>query len=354
LTDAVTRRLAAVAIGRNEGERLRRCLRSLAEACDPVIYVDSASSDDSVRIATELGAVVVRLDGTTALTAARGRNAGFERLRALRPDAKEVFFIDGDCEMVPGWPSAALAALDASQEVAAVCGRLRERFPEMSLYNRMCDLEWAQPVGVVKACGGIFVVRTATFAASGGFNASLRAGEEPELCRRLRDAGCTIVRLPDEMALHDAALLSFSAWWRRQTRNGRGAAEIALRFGNDLFGPQLRSARLWTLGFMAAAALMLAVGTAAAGPLGTMVGVLASVGLLLTQITRVAWNARRRGLSLPDAASYGVLSWIGKWAQLLGQLRYAAERRRTGLSPGHVRPAFRGDAPSPRGERENP
>src|SRR5215475_7559873 len=74
-----------VAIGRNEGDRLVRCLRSLTKA-SKIIYVDSGSSDNSVREARSLGADVVELDPTTPFTAARARNAGFERLRQLAPD----------------------------------------------------------------------------------------------------------------------------------------------------------------------------------------------------------------------------------------------------------------------------
>ena len=46
--------------------------------------------------------------------------------------------------------------------------------------------------------------------AASGFNATLIAGEEPELCLRLRQKGWEIWRLDAEMTLHDAAMTKFN------------------------------------------------------------------------------------------------------------------------------------------------
>ncbi len=56
--------VAAIAIGRNEGDRLVRCLASLAGQAAPIVYVDSGSTDGSVEAAREAGATVVTLDLT--------------------------------------------------------------------------------------------------------------------------------------------------------------------------------------------------------------------------------------------------------------------------------------------------
>jgi hypothetical protein len=87
-------------------------------------------------------------------TAARGRNAGFAALKAMKRDIRYVQFVDGDCEVVPGWLDAAFVFLENWNEVAVVCGRRRERYPERSVYNRLCDIEWDTPVGQAAACGG--------------------------------------------------------------------------------------------------------------------------------------------------------------------------------------------------------
>ena len=92
-----------VLIGRDEGERLRRCLASVVRTNCPVVYVDSGSRDGSVAAAQAAGALVVALDMSRPFTAARARNAGWRRLLQAHPDLQQVHFLDGDCELVDGW-----------------------------------------------------------------------------------------------------------------------------------------------------------------------------------------------------------------------------------------------------------
>ncbi len=219
--------LGVVVIGRNEGQRLERCLKSLSVSGVPLVYVDSGSTDASVALAEARGATVVNLDLRVPFTAARARNAGFRRLCASHPSLAFVFFVDGDCEVDSGWTEAALSFIWRHPKAAAVCGRLRERYPERSVYNRLCDLEWDAAVGEVRSCGGIVVMRVDALRAVGGFRDELIAGEEPELCVRLRKSGWTVWRIASEMALHDAALLRFGQWWRRAKRGGHAYAEGA-------------------------------------------------------------------------------------------------------------------------------
>ena len=192
-------RVGVVAIGRNEGERLRRCLTSVVERAGVVVYVDSGSTDDSVEMARGLGAMVVDLDRTTPFTAARARNAGLATLREAAPGLELVQFVDGDCEVAAGWLELAARQLDAEPQVAVVCGRRRERHPEASIYNRLCDIEWDTPVGYADACGGDALMRVAALAEVGGYDPDLIAGEEPDLCLRLRQRGWKVLRMDAEM-----------------------------------------------------------------------------------------------------------------------------------------------------------
>lgn len=220
----------AVVIGRNEGERLKRCLGSLPSSAR-VVYVDSGSDDGSVAFARRLGADVVELDSATGFTAARARNAGFRALRRLAPNMAYVQFIDGDCELDAAWPAEAIARLESDATLCAVFGRRRERYPARSAYNRLCDMEWDVPIGPAKAFGGDVMIRAAALEAVGGYRDDLIAGEEPELCVRLRARGWTIRRLDAAMTLHDAALTRFSQWWRRHVRSGFAFAEGARLHG---------------------------------------------------------------------------------------------------------------------------
>ena len=217
--------LGVVIIGRNEGERLRRCFKSLPETIAHIVYVDSGSTDESVQLAEQHGIEVVALDMAIPFTAARGRNVGFDRLLQIAPAVEFVQFIDGDCELMHGWLEVALSFLHIHSLYAIVCGRLRERYPEASVYNQLCDLEWAAPSGDVKACGGIFMIRSVSFSEVGGMNIDIVGGEEPEMCFRLRQQGWKIRRESNDMAWHDAAMTTFSQWWKRAMRSGFAYAE---------------------------------------------------------------------------------------------------------------------------------
>src|ERR1700684_2184264 len=83
--------LGVIAIGRNEGLRLQRCLESVRHLAAGVVYVDSGSSDGSVEMSRSLGIEVVELDLSAPFTAARARNEGFRRLISQNPPLEYVF-----------------------------------------------------------------------------------------------------------------------------------------------------------------------------------------------------------------------------------------------------------------------
>ncbi len=305
-----------VVIGRNEGARLERCLVSLADLGLPCVYVDSGSTDGSIAAARRAGAIAVELDLTIPFTAARARNEGFAALKAAHPGVAFVQFIDGDCELAAGWIEAARAFLDTHPDVAIVCGRRRERFPERSLYNRMCDIEWNTPIGEAQACGGDCLARADAFATVGGFRNSLIAGEEPDLCLRLKDAGRRIWRIDHEMTLHDAAILTFGQWWRRSVRAGHAFAEVSsLHPERDFpWHRNVKSALVWT-------------GLAGASLVATLWNWRAAVVALLfpVQIFRIAQRQRVNGK--PDYG-YGTLILVGKIAEAVGILKFYINRLR--------------------------
>jgi len=210
-----------VVIGRNEGERLLRCLRSLSALAAQTVYVDSGSTDGSVALARSFEIEVVELDLSKPFTAARARNDGFRRLLEIHPGLSFVFFVDGDCQVVEGWPAKAVRFLSVRPDVAVVFGRRRELYPERSIYNMLCDLEWedASP-GETRFCGGDACMRVSALQQVQGYRSDLICGEEPELCVRLRRAGWRVWHVSEPMTVHDAALHHFSQWWIRMLRGG--------------------------------------------------------------------------------------------------------------------------------------
>jgi GT2 family glycosyltransferase len=304
-------RVGVVVIGRNEGERLVRCLRSVLGRGLPVVYVDSGSSDGSPARAASLGARVVELDASMPYTAARGRNAGIETLAAADPHLEAVQVVDGDCEVQPGWIEAAASWLAAHPEIAVVCGRRRERHPEASPWNLAADVEWDAPPGESDACGGDAILRLSAWRAAGGYDAALIAGEEPELCWRLRRAGGRIVRLEREMTLHDAALLRFGQWWRRTRRSGHAYAELVWRqrgAPDPRPARQLASIALWGGALPLACALL-------AWPTGGW----SAAGLALwARPWWGAWRQTRRRWPPRAAAVYASTCVLGKLAEMQG------------------------------------
>lgn len=309
--------IGVVVIGRNEGLRLERCLASLAGRADKVVYVDSGSTDGSVQRASALGVEVLTLDMTIPFTAARARNEGFACLQKALPAVRHVQFVDGDCEVHAGWLVTAQAFLDTHPQVAVVCGRRRERFPQHSVYNWLCDLEWDTPLGETKACGGDALMRVDAFVAVAGYRSALIAGEEPELCVRLRAAGWKVWRLAAEMTLHDAAMTRFGQWWRRSVRAGYAYAEGASLHGAAPERHWLRESRrawVWGLGIPLLVALA-----------SIWMGLWALV-LLLVYPLQMLRLARRGGRSARENAVQAVFLVLGKFPEMLGQMRFVLNR----------------------------
>jgi len=306
-------RVGVVAIGRNEGERLRRCLESVRQRVAHVVYVDSGSTDGSRELAKALGVDCIELDLSVPFTAARARNEGWRRLQEIAPEIEWVQFVDGDCEVVGGWLEKAHEFLHTHPKAAAVCGQRRERHPERSVYNLLCHLEWAKPPGLLKSFGGDVMLRMDALEQVHGYRDDLIAGEEPELCVRLRARGWELHALPEEMTLHDAAMTRFRQWWLRIVRSG-----YAYAAGRHLHGapPERHCVRetwrtwIWAIGppllvlalwpWMAASALVV-------------------LGIYPLQVVRLY-------LRLPGAARdrrvLAIFHTLGRFPELVGHLQF--------------------------------
>lgn len=306
----VDHRVGAVVIGRNEGARLVSCLASVPPDVKPVVYVDSGSTDDSVAAARRAGAKVVSLDVTCPFTAARARNAGLDALMALG-GADFVQFIDGDCTLQPGWVTSAKAFLATHPKAAVVCGRRRERFPQASIWNRLCDAEWDTPVGLARSCGGDALMRVGAVRAAGGYDPALIAGEEPELCLRLRAEGWEVWRIAAEMTLHDAAMTRIGQWWLRSRRAGYAFAEGATLHGappERHWVAETRRALVW----------------------GILLPVAAMLAMLFTPwaaLLLLAYPLQALRLMRRFGRERGVFLLLGKFPETMGVLEFFLNRR---------------------------
>ncbi len=308
--------LGIVIIGRNEGERLHRCLNSVAGRGWSIVYVDSGSTDGSLEIARSVGAEIVELDLSRPFTAARARNEGFAALIRILPSARYVQFVDGDCQIVEGWIDRAVDFLETNPKFAVTCGRRRELYPDQTIYNQLADIECNSPVGETTACGGDSLMRTDAFQAVGGFNPTLIAGEEPELCVRLRRAGWKIFRLDAEMTLHDMAMTRFKQWWRRTIRAGHAYAEGSAMHGQSPEKHWVRETRSIIVWGLVLPLVFLALAWPTRG-----------FSLLLfliypLQTIRIAARFHRNGMNWRTALLYSSACMIGKFASAVGVSRY--------------------------------
>ncbi len=319
------RGISAVVIGRNEGKRLLACLASVQPEVDRVVYVDSGSSDGSAEAAQSTGAVVVVLD-KGPFTAARGRQAGLDVLREKGLVTEFVLFIDGDCTLQPGFVAAAMAHMRDHSKAGAVAGRRREA--GSGFWSRLIDIEWDTPVGPTDGVGGDSLMRWRAIEEAGGWPVTVIAGEEPDLCLRMKDAGWECYRLPVEMTLHDIRMTRFGQYWKRCVRAGHAYAEVAWRRRKGHHADRARAVASMLL----YAAVMPGLILFAAVVWWPAVLVLCLAYIRL--VAAVAARTRRAGRSLGLSLAYACFTLLGKFAGLLGVLRYVfgmVTGRRSGI-----------------------
>lgn len=308
--------VAFVVIGRNEGERLTASLNSIKLKSRKIVYVDSGSTDNSIATAEQFGVFVVRLDLAQPFTAARARNEGFTAVKKHWPHVRYIQFMDGDCVLVCDWLDHAVNHITQCRDVAIVCGRRRERYPDRSIYNWLCDLEWNTPIGDTANCGGDSLVDIAAFEEVGGFLSELTAGEEPDLCQRLRQAGWKVCRIDAEMTKHDAAMTHFRQWWRRTVRGGFAAAQMCwLRIRLGVFVGEQNAVVSVTRSITWAGLYPLAIG------IGAYFHPVALAGVLL-YVARIVRIAASKDISSPNSWKYGFLMSVLAFAQFQGNLRF--------------------------------
>ncbi|MFT4114303.1 glycosyltransferase [Silvibacterium sp.] len=320
--------LSVVVIGRNEGQRLVRCLHSVSAIRDRVVsleilYVDSSSTDNSMATASAMGAKVIALEAEHP-TAALGRNAGWREA-----SSDHVLFLDGDTVLDPEFPGRAFAALATDDRIAAVWGHRRELHPEASLYNRILDLDWVYPPGPAEFCGGDVLMRRAALEVVGGYDGTLIAGEEPELCRRLRALGSIILHIDAPMTGHDLEMRRFRQYWRRALRAGHAYAEVSGRFRRtgDPFWQDVRLANFKRGGFWAGSALLALLLTLL---LRSPWPLLAWLTVLFVLAARSASKASWKSRDTMTLFLYGLHSHLQQVPILFGQIGYELGRRRQG------------------------
>jgi len=325
---AVPPLVSVVVIGRNEGPRLAACLQSIramrVDGFDTeVIYVDSDSSDGSPETAAGLGVRVIRVKPERP-SAALGRNAGWKAARG-----QFILFLDGDTLLHRNFVWRGLDEL-RDPAVAIVWGHRRELAPQQSLYVRVLDLDWVYPPGDSEFCGGDALVRRDALELVGGFDQSLIAGEEPEMCRRIRAHGYRIVHINAPMTRHDLAVTTFRAYWRRAFRAGHAYAEIAARFG-DSADPLWRSEARRNLihgGVLVLAPLVPLLTALLLSPPASLLAIVLQLSIAQLVVERTAKRCAWKHKDPRTLWLYAVHSHVQQVPILFGQLAQRLDARR--------------------------
>lgn len=314
-----------VIIGRNEGERLERCIQSVQaiEGWVPaeVLYVDSGSTDASPERAAKLGATVLPL-APGAFTAARARNLGWRH-----STGRLLLFLDGDTILNSNFPIAALTELQKSLQNAAAWGHRRELCPCLSVYVRVLDLDWIYPPGDSPYCGGDVLIRREALEAVDGFDDSLIAGEEPEMCRRMGKLGWRIQHIDHPMTLHDLAITRFSQYWRRSQRAGYAYAAVSARFravSDPFWSDDARRNRVRGLFWLFSPVVAVATSVAFRSLWPFTIWLL----LLLALAARSAMLNRWRRASASTLLLYGFHSHLQQIPIFFGQLQFLFNRNK--------------------------
>ena len=229
--------VGVVAIGRNEGERLRRCLESL----------DGHGADGRLcrfgldRRQRRAGAIPEHRGGRSGhVHTIHGRQGAECGLRTAVGRSTRVCASSSSSTAIAKSPTAGSSGrggeLERQPRAAVVFGLRRERFPEQSIYNRMADIEWNMPMrgadGTAQACGGDAMIRAEAFRSVGGYDpiGARRRGARA-LPAAPGGAAGSVWRVDADMTWHDAAMPRFRQWARRQFRTGYGGLDFTTRFG---------------------------------------------------------------------------------------------------------------------------
>jgi len=274
-----------------------------------------------------VGAKTVALSAARP-TAAMGRNAGWKIAQG-----SIVLFLDGDTVLEPRFVADSLAEFEDAR-VAVVWGHRREMSPRASIYNRVMDLDWIYAPGFTAFCGGDALFRREVLEAAGGFDETLIAGEEPELCRRIIGMGGRILHVDRAMTGHDLAITRVGQYWRRAMRAGHAYAEVSERFRGTENPFWVEEARRNRTRAMVVMGLVLG-GVIASVAMLRAWPILVVAGAFLVVVLRTAWKARWKGGDWVGLGMYGVHSHLQQVPIFFGQVRFGWNRRR-GVRAGLV------------------
>ena len=226
--------LSIVIIGKNEASNLARLgesIKALKATCDfPVesIFVDSASTDESVEIGRHVFDRTIELAPSDLLCASSGRYVG--TLEARFP---WVFYIDGDMEICEPFFAVIRHLDEIEDECVGIVGVYVHRFDNgtsalQGFAGGIVKSDWAAYFG------GAVILRRSAVLNAGNWNPGIFGKEEMELYARLGDGNRVVRYINVPMVYHYSDYLTPMELLLRLLYPGGGQGKVFYGFGQSI------------------------------------------------------------------------------------------------------------------------
>jgi len=197
--------ISYIVIGRNEGWKLKLCLKSVQESIrynkyinSEVVYVDSASTDESIEIAKSYDSIkIYKL--IADYNAPIARNLG-----ASKASGDILFFIDGDMEIEPDF---LVNVLNRNGELCYgfIGGYYIGRYYNANwdfLYEKRMPIRSKSRDYFQAFTGGLFIISKQYWDLVEGMKPYLTGGADPDIALRLAKKGILKLWIDKPMAKH--------------------------------------------------------------------------------------------------------------------------------------------------------
>ena len=201
----------------NEEEGIAKTIHSIRDNLHAypheILVADSLSSDNTQKIALELGAVVVSLVHGEERCCGVGHQLGY-----LHAQGEFLLLLDGDMQLAPGFIEKGIEFLHTHQDYAGVAGMVEmDDAVSYEFKSRKQRLHQIYPLGDCHHLAGGGLYRKSAIDHIGYLtNRNLHAYEEAELGMRLHQAGFKLRRLDVPYFHHTSYVMSTFALLRHR------------------------------------------------------------------------------------------------------------------------------------------